>query len=827
MSASTSYRLRRSFPVRMVGWFSRLVLFLVVSVVAGVLVAGLVLPAVGAAGLVTRNSADSFESLPEPLTIAPLSQRSRILDSTGKTIATFYDENRILVPITAIAPAMQHAIVAIEDARFYEHGGIDVRGTTRAFVNNQTGDTVQGGSTLTQQYVKLVLLEQARAAGDEKAEAAAVNRTGKAGLIRKAREARYAIGLEKQLSKDEILDRYLNIAYFGSGSYGVEAAARHYFNSTAAKLTVQQSATLAGLLQAPTKYDPSRNPKTSQARRDTVLTKMAEQSYISAAELAEARATATKLEIAPLPNGCSTSKAPYYCEYVKQEILHDPAFGQTVAARKALLDRGGLVIKTTIDPTLQKAAQKAVDTNVPRKDKSGVAAAISMVVPGTGAIAAMAQDRTWGTVKKRGITTINYNVDRAYGGSNYGWQTGSTFKPITAAAAMKEGISLSTTIPTPYELTSEQMQDCHGDPTPPYKLHNDSHSQPGVANFATGLALSMNTWAVGIEQRTGLCNVANMARAVGLHQGSGKAINEFASLTLGTNDIAPLTMAGAYATFAARGKFCQPHAIVEVRDRNNKVLPHTVAACHQVMDKAIADAVNELLVGVIDGPLHGRTGSAQSIGRPAAGKTGTTENNQDVWFDGYTPQMAAVVWVGSPDTKKVDGQYVRPALRNIRINGQYVNRGFGGTLAGPIWKSAMLAAVDGLPEAQFQEPDPDVVRGIEVRVPYVNGYSRDRATSALEREGFSWQIARKRIDGDLPEGRVAYSSPGSGSKVSSGTTITLYLSSGHAPAPSPSPTPAPTFGTIPGLPVPGGTAVPIPPPAAGSPALQQPVQPGG
>lgn len=811
MSASTQYRTRRSLPFRAAGAVTHLVLFVVVSALAGVLLAGLVLPGVSALGLTTRNGAESFESLPEPLTTPPLSQRSRILDATGKTIATFYDENRIIVPLEKIAPAMQHALVAIEDARYYEHGGIDVRGTVRAAVNNQTGDTVQGGSTLTQQYVKLVLLESARAAGDEEAEAAATERSGKQGVVRKLREARYAIGLEKQLSKDEILSRYLNIAYFGSGSYGIEAAARHYFGSTAAALTVQQSATLAGLLQAPTKYDPTRNPKTSRQRRDTVLSKMSEQGFITPAEYAQARATATPLKPTPLPNGCSTSKFAYYCEYVKQEILHDPAFGQTVTARKQLLDRGGLLIRTTLDPKLQKAAQKAVDENVPRKDKSGVAAAISMVVPGTGAIAAMAQDRTWGTVKKRGTTTINYNVDRSYGGSNFGWQTGSTFKPITAAAAMKEGISLSTTIPTPSPLTSDPMENCHGDGIPAAEFRNDSASQPGSANFATGLALSMNTWAVGIEQRTGLCKVATMARALGLHQGSGKTLDEYSSLTLGTNDVAPLTMAGAYATFAARGLYCRPHAIVQVRDRNGKELPHTVAGCKQVMDKSIADAVNKLLTGVIDGPIGGRTGARQSLGRPAAGKTGTTEENRDVWFDGYVPQMAAAVWVGSPDVKKVNGKYVRPALQDIRINGNYVNRGYGGTLAGPIWKSAMLAAVEDLEVEQFEEPDPDVVRGLEVRVPYVSGYSRERAIDALVSAGFSYRISSQRVDSDLPEGRVVYTSPGNGARIGSGSSITVHLSNGRSPQPSAAPSPGLTFGPLPGA---GRFRLP---PAAGGP----------
>jgi membrane peptidoglycan carboxypeptidase len=259
---------------RVGGALTHLALFLGVSVLAGVLAAGLVLPVLGSMGLVAKSSADGFDSLPTELKTPPLPERSRLLAADGSLIANFYFENRVSVPLSQVSPLIRQAVVAIEDSRFYEHGGIDLRGTMRAFINNQQGSDVQGGSTLTQQYVKQVLLESAQNIQDRDKRIEAQKAATEQSYSRKLRELRYAVSMEEKYTKDQILERYLNIAYFGAGAYGVEAAAHHYFNTDAKKVTLSQAAMLAGIVQQPTAFDPTRNPDRALERRNGVLTRM-------------------------------------------------------------------------------------------------------------------------------------------------------------------------------------------------------------------------------------------------------------------------------------------------------------------------------------------------------------------------------------------------------------------------------------------------------------------------------------------------------------------------------------------------------------------------
>jgi len=371
------------------GFVTRLVLFLVVSVLSGVLVAGLVLPVLGSAGLVARNSADGFEDLPAELDIPPLPERSRILASDGSLIANFYYENRVSVPLAEVSPLMRQAVVAIEDSRFYEHGGIDLRGTVRAFVNNQSGDSTQGGSTLTQQYVKQVLLERAQNIEDPKLRLAEEKAATEQSYSRKLKELRYAVALEEKYSKQQILERYLNIAYFGAGAYGVEAASRHYFSKSADALTLPQAALLAGIVQQPSAFDPIRHPDAALTRRNIVLARMAQVGLASQADVTAATATKLGLKVPKnTGNGCNESKIPFFCDFVLKTILNDPTFGATRADRTRLLLRGGLTITTTVDRKVQAAAQKAVNNYVHPRDK--VASAVVSVQPGTGNIKAMA-----------------------------------------------------------------------------------------------------------------------------------------------------------------------------------------------------------------------------------------------------------------------------------------------------------------------------------------------------------------------------------------------------------------------------------------------------
>ena len=686
MSVTSDQPRPRVTPLGVIG---RLLALAVGSVVAGVIVGLMLLPFAGAAGVITRDVISDFESLPVSLSTPPLPERSVILASDGSLLATLYYQNRVEVPLNSIAPVMRQAIIAIEDVRFLEHNGVDARGVVRALARNTTaGGIEQGSSTLTMQYIKNVLVNQATSAED-------LEQARGDSFTRKIREARLALALEKRFSKGEILARYLNIAYFGSGAYGVEAAARRYFSKPAADLNLIEAATLAGIVKGPTAYDPLRNPENATQRRNVILQRMATAGFITPEQ--SARATAIPMEDVLNPtrtsNGCTSSYAPFFCDYVLQTILTDEAFGETPEEREAFLRRGGYTIRTTLDPKVHQSATNTVNEFIPPDDDSRKAAAVSMVEPGTGNIIAMTQNRTWGT-SGVGKTTYNYNTDRSMGGT-IGMQAGSTFKIFTLAAALEAGISPYEPIDSPSPATFEGFVNCDtGVSFPTVTVNNSTTS--GFLTMAQATAFSTNTYFMAIEERTGICRVAEIAESMGVYTGSGDELPRVPTLTLGVAEVTPLAMANAYATFAAHGVHCEPRSILEVRDRNQKRLPVPEEKCTQVIDRPVADSVTELLSGVVDGPIAGRTGSRMSLApQPVAGKTGTTNESAAVWFAGYTPHVAAAVWIGDPR-----GGFAHP-LKDITINGTYYEQVFGGTLAGPIWKASMEAALADKPIEGF------------------------------------------------------------------------------------------------------------------------------
>ncbi len=647
---------------------------------AGVIAALIVLPVVGGVGIATRNSAQAFTGLPSDLTQVPLPQQNTLLDADGNVLAILYAQNRIEVPIEEIAPVMQQAIVAIEDQRFFSHAGIDFKGTLRASISTGAGGQVQGGSTITQQYVKQILLTAATTKEEQEA-AVAVS------LNRKIREARYAIELENKLSKLEILEGYLNIAYFGAGSYGVEIASRRYFSKSASELTLSEAATLAGLVQNPSRYDPTRFPDRAENRRNDVLNAMVGAGYITKEQSDQAKLVPVATDLKPdeLSNGCVNSYAPFFCDYVLTILKNDPAFGETPEARERLLAVGGLTIKTTLSLDAQTSSQKAVDEKIPFDDESGKAAAITMIRPGTGEITAMAQDRKWGR-SGVGYTTVNYNAPVSANGT-VGFQAGSTFKTFTIGAAFKMGWDPFRVINAPAKKEFKDFKECGtGDKFAPYSVRNSTGS--GAFDIFSGAAFSVNTYFVGLEEKIGLCEPLAIAKAAGVQQGDGQDFAGYPCFTLGCFDVTTLDMTEGLATFAAHGVHCNSIAISGITDRYGNELDVPSSDCRQTIDVEVADSTTAVLAGVIDGPLGGRTGHAMYFGRPAAGKTGTTDNSAAVWFVGYTPDMAASVWVGDPR-----GGQTHP-MKNIRINGQYYGQVFGSTMPGPIWRGALSGALE-------------------------------------------------------------------------------------------------------------------------------------
>jgi membrane peptidoglycan carboxypeptidase len=654
---------------------------------AGIVTALIVLPVAGGVGLASRNGAQAFSSLPSDLTQVPLPQQNTILDAKGDVLAVLYAQNRIEVPLEQISPLMQQAVIAIEDQRFFNHAGVDFRATLRASISTGSGGQVQGGSTITQQYVKQILLTAATTKEEQEA-ATAIS------INRKLREARYAIGLENKLTKKEILAGYLNIAYFGAGSYGVEIASKRYFSKSASDLTLTQAATLAGLVQNPSRYDPTRYPERAQARRDLVLKAMRNAGYITAEQADTAIAVPVSLDLNPteLPNGCTTSAAPFFCDYVLTVLRNDPLFGDTPEIRETVLNLGGLTIKTTLDPKAQKASQTAVDEKIPFDDPSGKAAAITMMRPGTGEITAMAQNRKWGR-SGAGYTTVNYNTPVDSNGT-VGFQAGSTFKAFTIAAAFKQGWDPFEVISAPAKKTFENFVECEtGDKFAPYEVQNSTSS--GAFDILSAAAFSVNTYFVGLEEKLGLCDPIDIATAAGVKQGNGELFEKFPCFTLGCFDVTTLNMTEGMATFAAHGVHCSPIAISKITDRFGAELAVPSADCKRTIDLQVADSTTAVLAGVIDGPIPGRTGRAMDLGRPAAGKTGTTDSSAAVWFVGYTPDMAASVWVGDPR----GGQ--KYPMKNINIGGRYYSQVFGSTMPGPIWRDSLIGALAGTPKTAW------------------------------------------------------------------------------------------------------------------------------
>ncbi len=668
------------------------------------------LPFVGSVAFATKQATATFESLPAELKSLPLPQRTYITARDGTRIATLFDENRVVVPLSKISPKLIDAMIATEDTRFYEHRGVDVRGALRAaVVNSSAGAVQQGSSTITMQYVRNLLITNART--QEEIELARV-RT----MTRKLQEMRYALAIEKKLSKDQILAGYLNVVYFGAGAYGAEAASRRYFNTSAEKLTLPQAATLAGLVQRPVGYDPTRHPQISQVRRDVVLDQMAALSYITPSQAADAKDVPLKktLNSREIPNGCTASKYPFYCDFVVNQIRNDARYGTSVAEREDLLKRGGLVIKTGLDLQAQRSAQRTVDRYIPRKDPSRKAAANAMVQPGTGEVLALAQNRSWGT-KGRGKTTYNYAVNAADGGT-IGMQAGSTFKIFTIAAALEKGISPREYITGPQRRTFYGGDwGCKGQYYAPYTVNNSTGS--GTYNMWSGAAYSVNTFFVELERRAGLCRTVDVAERMGATLANGKPLLRYPSFTLGSMEVSPLTMAAANATIASHGMYCRPHAVTEIADFEGRALYTDNGACRRAVSREVADATTAILTGVIDGSIGGRTGGPMTLGRDAAGKTGTTDSNAAVWFAGFTPQIASAVWVGDPR-----GGFKYP-MQSVTINGRYYAKVYGSALPGPIWRDSMQGALRGM---DYEDFDLDAKFGlVQARRGGVNGGNYD------------------------------------------------------------------------------------------------------
>jgi membrane peptidoglycan carboxypeptidase len=752
---------------------SHLAVMIAVAGVMGVVVAGLAIPFAGALGFGARNVAESIEELPAELETQDLAQKTQIVDAAGNVIATLYDENRINVPLSQISRTMVKSIVAIEDYRFYQHGALDLRGTLRALITNQANSgVVQGGSSITQQMVKMTLVDQAETNRERKA---ATDDT----YARKLQELRYAIAFEQNYSKDWILERYLNIAYFGDGAYGVQAAARHYFDKNAKDLDLRESAMLAGLVKNPTGYDPTNAPDRALSRRNVVLDRMAELNVIPRKKAEKVKAMRLGLEVVPNRNGCVFSRAPFFCDYLVNYLTKDPQLGKTPEERRRLLYSGGLTIRTTIDLKMQDAADASVGEHVAPTDNA--IGGLAMVEPRTGNVKAVAQSRPMGRNKAAGETYLNYVVPERYGDSR-GFQAGSTFKVFVLASAIEQGIPLSKTINAPPSIVLEKSDflDCNNRPYDygPWPVSNSTTS--GLKNMYTGTRESVNTFFAQLQRETGLCKPFRLAKEMGIELDSpdgdenGNGAERVASFTLGVPSTSPLEMAEAYATFAGRGLHCASRPVTAIEDSSGKQIREYPSDCRQVMPGPVADAVNDILRGVQEPGGFGY-GAGINLAQPSAGKTGTINDNMAVWFVGYTPNLATASMIAGANP---DGTWV--TLNGQTLAGAFVASAFGSTTAGPMWGDAMKAIEAGLPDEDFTPPLGDEVSGVLQTVPELGGMTVEAARAQLEGLGFGVTVSGY-VDSEYPADTVAYTFPGAGEQFASGDTVAIYQSDGSPP----------------------------------------------
>lgn len=695
------------------------------SVIFGLIMALLVTPLLIPSVAAAQAGNHYWEKLDGKLPETPLPQRSTLYTSDGKKLAEFYSVNRVQVELDEVPDVVKEALVDTEDNRFYEHDGIDRKGILRAMVSNFTsGGVSQGASTLTQQVVKNTLIVSA--SNEEE-----VNAASEQTIERKVAEMKYAIQLEDNYSKDEILEKYLNISLFSNGVYGIGTAANYYFSKKVEDLNLEESAMLIGLVKNPTGYNPKRFPDAALERRNVVLGQMEKYGSITHEEAEEAKKKPLGLDLASPAQGCEKSDYPYYCLWTIDRLAHSEIIAPTQEERDAILYRGGLKIYTNLDTKAQDKVQTNIDKALGKGNR--VAGAIATVEPGTGVVKAMAQNREFGDPSKDTLSTKHTEINYA---TRAAFQSGSTFKVFTMLTALESGMSPKSVLYAPDRYKPSGMN------YPAGGFRNSTRGGSGHLSMYQGTARSSNTFYVALEKKVGVLNVANMAESLGLNvprEGGNAVTAHDASFTLGTIDVSPLQMSAAYATIASGGMYCEPTPFKKIETDDESITPPKVKPnCSRALSKSTADNASDILSKVIDGKDPLRTAKKQSLGRPAGGKTGTTNSAGAAWFVGFTPQVSTAVWAGDPR-----GGSKYPLSSGVRLYGSYVSGVAGSTIPGPIWKNTMSDLLKGKEKLPLSGSSADTVPN---SVPDVRGMSVDAAVTVLKESGFKVKISEEQAE---------------------------------------------------------------------------------
>lgn len=575
-----------------------------------------------------------------------VAEPTRVYDADGNEIVAYYLQNRRSVDLDQISDYVIQGTIDTEDKRFYQHNGVDPEGIARAAVGQVFGGGEQGGgSTITQQLVRWTVLS------DEQFENS---------LRRKVREAYIAIQMEKTYTKDQILSMYLNTIYYGNGAYGIEAASITYFNKSATDLTLNEAATLVGIPNSPTYYDPLVNYENCKSRRDLVLSRMLE-----AGDITQEEYDATVAEEIPLNPGNLTdsdSAYPYFTDYVRNLLLQDFSYDT--------INQGGLNVYTTIEPAKQQAAEAAVNDRIASANNPELGGALVSIDNSNGHIVAMVGGQNYGNDTENGQSQVNLATSNR--------QAGSSFKGIVLVAALNAGMSPTVMIDNPSSLQV----------TPGWAPHNYGNHDYGVRSLASATAISSNTGYVQVAEAIGMQAVIDMAATLGIDS----PIEPGLASALGASPVTPLEMCEAYSTVASGGIHRNPVAITRIEDRNGNVVYEHEDDAEQVLDSAVAEDATDVLKGVISGSQTGWYVARNFYqNQPVAGKTGTSDRSADLWFCGFTPQYTTVVWCGRPSDNQM--AYYRG------VEGTTQN------LPQPIWCNYMNVILDGVPRAEFPTSD--------------------------------------------------------------------------------------------------------------------------
>ncbi|MFI0795326.1 transglycosylase domain-containing protein [Micromonospora rubida] len=771
---------------------------LICGLLAGVVVAAAAFPAVAMSGLAAKAGAETFGALPNELTMGRAPQISYLLASDAKTpLATMYDENRRDVKLADISPFMQKAIIAAEDHDFYKHNGVDLNGIARAFVNNQSGaNSQQGASTLTMQYVRLAIAYSATHPADV---VAATEDTS----ARKLREMRLALQVDKEFSKDEILTRYLNLASFGNGAYGVYAASQVYFGKPPSKLKIEEAAMLAGMVKAPTTNDPTTKAgyPLALARRDYIIGNMVDIGAITKEEGEAAKATKMVVKDKKTPNGCvATTKKEwgFFCDYFYRWWMQQETFGSTSYDRERRLKSGGYTIVTSLDAQAQNGADRAVRKGLGVNSKA--ARMVSVIEPGTGRVRALAVNRNFkiddpkkpqnkissdpakAKKKIRGNYPNTVNPLLTGGGDIKGYQAGSTFKIFTIVAALEKGIPLSYTINSPKQFKSEYIIDSSSNAACPgthfYCPTNSVESMAGVHNMWSAFGSSVNTFFVPLQQQVGSENVIKAAQKMGIQFRSAEdanfannkeAAHQWGAFTLGVSATTPLDLANAYATLAADGNYCEPIPVQEIKGPDGKKLDIANPRCEQRISTEVARAA----VDAARCPVGDRSSTSKCVGatarnvrgivgKPVAGKSGTTDSEKTSSLVAMTKQYAVAGIQADPDWPQTNQKMGHNEPTGINP---------------PVYET-LRDAMKGKKGIEFTPPSGKIMEGDQRSIPDVKCQDLETAKNRLKGAGFDVVVSSSRVASSCAAGKAAGTSPNG--RTIKGGVVTIEVSSGSS-----------------------------------------------